>query len=675
MGVRVAARAGGPMVTTRDPFGLVGTTLDERYRVDAVVGEGGFGVVYRGVHLAFDAPIAVKVLKIPAQMSADERATFLATFRAEGKLLFELSRLHTAFVRAIETGVATTSAGATAPYLVLEWLDGSTLDHDLDQRRSSGGAGRPLGEVIELLDPIAEALAVAHERDVAHRDVKPANVFLARTPRGVSAKLLDLGIAKVMSEGSGTAAIGALTVGGFGAFTPNYSAPEQWLRKLGATGPWTDVYAFALLCVELLTDRPALRGDEPGQFMGATTDRDDRPTPSARGALVVAAVEDVFARALAIDPHDRYRNLRAFWEALRTAAKLEPHTSLHAGPEAAMAPTVARPWAIDPPLFAVASAPAPAPAPTTQPPKVSATTSNAVVTIPPAPPRAPASGRGRAVVVGAVLGGVVMAVAAVGGLWRSFARGGATDGATPASASGSASALALPVGPSGCPDGMVAIAGATFEMGDRSGVGDADERPAHAATVASFCLDAIEVSADAYRACVTAGACAAATGEVAGRPVAGVDWHSATRFCASVGKRLPSEAEWELAARGTEGRAFPWGREPPTCEHANVASVRGQACPHTLAPARSHAAGNTPAGVADLAGSVWEWVADVHAPYGAAPPSPAKGSEDARARVLRGGSFTQDLALARPTNRLALAPAEHMSDVGLRCAWSDDATR
>jgi len=121
-----------------DPFEIVGTMLDGRYRVDEVVGEGGFGVVYRGFHPGFDAPIAIKVLKMPHGLKPEEREELLATFHQEGKLLFTLSKLTATFVQVMEKGVLQRQGMPIAPYLVLEWLDGRTLDADMRERRARG---------------------------------------------------------------------------------------------------------------------------------------------------------------------------------------------------------------------------------------------------------------------------------------------------------------------------------------------------------------------------------------------------------------------------------------------------------------------------------------------------------------------------------------------------------
>lgn len=179
----------GTVMSSADTFGLLGTLLDTRYRIDKVVGEGGFGIVYRAQQTSFDEPVAVKVLKLPHHLTAEQRTAVIATFRAEGKHLRKLSAEHPSFVRALDTGVFESRGGVLAPYLVLEWLEGEPLETNLTRRRESGLSGRSLGETLALLEPIASALSLAHESKVVHRDIKPANIFLVRTARGITAKL------------------------------------------------------------------------------------------------------------------------------------------------------------------------------------------------------------------------------------------------------------------------------------------------------------------------------------------------------------------------------------------------------------------------------------------------------------------------------------------------------
>src|SRR3954469_17873213 len=103
-----------------DPFGWVGSTLGEKLKVEAVVAEGGFGVVYRAVHLGFDEPIALKCLKLPAKLDGAAREAFLAAFTAEGKLLHRLSRSNVGIVQALDVGAAVSPNGTWTPYLALE---------------------------------------------------------------------------------------------------------------------------------------------------------------------------------------------------------------------------------------------------------------------------------------------------------------------------------------------------------------------------------------------------------------------------------------------------------------------------------------------------------------------------------------------------------------------------
>jgi len=305
---------------TSDLYGLVGTVVDGRYRIDGVAGAGGYGVVYRGYHIRFDAPVAVKVLKLSTPHTPTEREGFLASFQAEGKLLFRLSSLHPAIVRAIESGVILLKDGGSVPYLALEWLEGCSLAQDLKRRKRVGCLPYSLSEALALLGPVAEALASAHAQGVFHRDIKPGNIFLVRAGAATQTKLLDFGLAKVVASVTDTSEMLAATAGAPCHFTLPYGAPEQFSRDLGATGPWTDVFGLALVLVEMITGRPALDGQSASEFLGSSCNQNQRPTPRMRGASVSDEVEAVFARALAVDPASRYLHARGFWEALCAAA-------------------------------------------------------------------------------------------------------------------------------------------------------------------------------------------------------------------------------------------------------------------------------------------------------------------------------------------------------------------
>ncbi len=310
-------------VKLADSFGLVGAIVDGRYRVERIAGRGGFGVVYRAHHLGFDSAIALKVLRLPEAGSEARRRARIASFQREGRMLFELSLLHPAIVRAFETGTLVGADGAAVPYLALEWLEGVSLERELSHRRAQRSAPFTLPEVLTLLAEPVAGLARAHARGIAHRDIKPANLFVTERDGEQRVKILDFGIAKLVGDAGEAGEYSAGPLAATGAFTPLYAAPEQWLTSLGPTGPWTDVHALALVCVEMLIGRPAL-SEHGADLQAACLDAARRPTPGAKGLNLPSAVEAVFARALSREPAARFDTADRFWQALCQAAAWSP---------------------------------------------------------------------------------------------------------------------------------------------------------------------------------------------------------------------------------------------------------------------------------------------------------------------------------------------------------------
>ena len=228
------------------------------------------------------------------------------------------------------------------------------------------------------------------------------------------------------------------------------------------------------------------------------------------------------------------------------------------------------------------------------------------------------------------------------------------------------------------PVDMVAVAAGSFTMGDTAG--ELDERPAHTVLLDGFAIDRDEVRLGDYRVCVAAKRCAAPRGQGGGddEPVRWVSWRDAGAYCAFRGKRLPTEAEWERAARGPDGRVYPWGRDPD-CRRGNFGNYQGEGrCPEN--PGAPVAVGRYPGGSSaegarDLAGNVWEWVADWYDPryYSGSPRRGPKGPSRPPApprRVLRGGACCSMFGLPRAANRLAFPPDYTDDDIGFRCARS-----
>ncbi len=334
-----------------DPFGWVGATVDGKYRVDELVGEGGFGIVYRAHHLGFEQTVAVKCLRIPESLVGEERERFFASFLAEGRLLHNLSRATAGIVQALDVGAAQSPKGPWTPYIVLEWLDGRTLDEELEERAESGAGGLPLAEAFELMEPAIRALAIAHEQGIAHRDVKPANLFLARIGGRRTLKVLDFGIAKVLTETASLTKALEATGRSLQAFTPRYGSPEQFSRRFGATGPWSDVFSLALVLVEVASGRQALEGEDAAQLFVTAADSAHRPTLRALGVATSDAVEAVLQKALAVDPKQRYLDAAQLGDALALAlseggddalARLAPEPIPRSSPDAATVRFAAR---------------------------------------------------------------------------------------------------------------------------------------------------------------------------------------------------------------------------------------------------------------------------------------------------------------------------------------------
>jgi formylglycine-generating enzyme len=234
--------------------------------------------------------------------------------------------------------------------------------------------------------------------------------------------------------------------------------------------------------------------------------------------------------------------------------------------------------------------------------------------------------------------------------------------------------------PAGTPHELVGVPSGTFAMGSDRGY--IDERPGHEVYLDRFYIDRFEVTVAQYRACVTAGVClapAAGDGFNWGHadrdahPVNGVSWVDARAYCQWAGLRLPTEAEWEKAARGTDGRTYPWGEETASCDRA-VMDAGGWGCGRDSTwPVGSKPQGVSPYGAHDMAGNVWEWAADWYDEeyYAHSPSRNPTGPVNSMGtgRVLRGGSWTYYPYFLRATVRVGLTPAERgMVDLGFRCA-------
>jgi len=695
-----------------DPYRLVGKQIADKYTVEAVIDRGGYGLVYRAFHEVLRVPVALKFFTGLAQVDDQQREVLLERFAQEGALLTSLSTRSANIVQARDMGTLTTEDGTRLPFLVLEWLDGRSLEYLLHGRESpERGKTRDWLAAFELLDGVARALAIAHAGGVAHRDIKPGNFFaLGQDLRpGVVVKLLDFGIAKVMpSDLSLTGAAGS-------DFTPKYGAPEQFDRRHGATGPWTDVFGFALVMLELL--RGGARVFPQKDFVTlavAVQDTALRPTPRNLGITTSDAVEAVFTRALAIPVSERYEHMAAFWSALAAALELRDFRPISAEPWGTGLGADPRPGTSQRARVVDVSLRDPK---LGEAPESGAGSGKDVFTNM-SPGTAVTPGRSPLLVLGAI-SGTIACVALVMMLQRASGPGPGAEAASPPVAepvTGPIEVSPAAPPPARCPEGMALIVGGKFFMGSDNvdSRALASARPAHQVVVADFCLDLREVTVAEHEACSTRGECQRAFRDSlwpqggtakkaweearaaysplcnagqAGReqhPVNCVTWAQAAAYCERAGKRLPGEAEWEFAARGSDGRAYPWGDEVPDARHLNGC---GQECAawrkeaglpevpllyasddgHAgTAPVGSFPGGKTQAGLLDMVGNVFEWTADDFQPYPGAPPGPPG---PAGMKVIRGGAFNSSQAEhAEPALRFPQDATAHVHAVGFRCA-------
>jgi formylglycine-generating enzyme required for sulfatase activity len=208
-------------------------------------------------------------------------------------------------------------------------------------------------------------------------------------------------------------------------------------------------------------------------------------------------------------------------------------------------------------------------------------------------------------------------------------------------------------------------------------MGDDEQSPRREIYVSAFYLDRYEVTTSRYAKFLEATASVhppeywreldpATGGDL---PVIGVDWHDAQAYCKWAGKRLPTEAEWEKAARGTDGRRYPWGDASPTMDRANFQNASPNAYDGGLAPVGRHAPGRSPFGIHDLAGNAGEWVADWYSEgFARNDVRDPKGPDSGTGRVIRGGGRLDPPERITATKRFFASPESRADDVGFRCA-------
>jgi hypothetical protein len=285
-----------PILTAQE---RVGTIVADKFELSAVLGRGGMGVVYEALHRWTGRRVAVKLID-PALADDPELATrFLHEARAAARLH------HPHVVDVLDMG----RADDGTVYQVLALLEGETLGARL---KSEGRL--PWTEALSLLVPVMDALDMAHRHGIVHRDVKPDNVFLRRTPAGVEPVLLDFGMAKLLDARPVTTRSSAV----FG--TPHYMAPEQALGASKA-GPAADVWSVGVMLFECFSGQLPFGRGAPAAAYLARIVHEDAPSVRTPCPELPARLVRVVDRALARDPAQRYPNMGELLRAVRDTAR------------------------------------------------------------------------------------------------------------------------------------------------------------------------------------------------------------------------------------------------------------------------------------------------------------------------------------------------------------------
>ena len=666
------------------------------WTVHEEIGRGGMGVLYRATNHVFpDRAFALKAIRPDLVGDASLRRRFLR----------EAAHAHALHhPNIVRCELAFEATGQL--YLPMELLRGRALSKALLAQEGPWRWPR----AVEVARQAAAGLGHAHASGVLHRDVKPGNLFLAETEGGEAVKLLDFGLVKGLGEQSLT---------GRDSFvgTPAYVAPEI-LDGERAT-PATDVYALGVVLYRMLTGALPLTlpGEQstPMAMMMAVARAHQQGLPRVSGTVEVPAwLDELVARMLARSPGQRPADGDAAARALSEGAAEVPPEDVPTGfglptfGAASAVEAAAREPAVTPEAdddgtgFGLPRMAPPAPPPPASQPK--------------RPEDPGLAERDDAVAHGGrrwrwvAASGVLVVIGAVTVSTFAFRRDGTPSVATTndessAATSGEskrdrgvadssaapepfpvararADAATAPVeaAPAAAPIEWITLPAGTFKMGSTKG--DPNEKPVRQVSVSGFALSKTEVTVGQYRACVEAGACTAPDTEgscnwsQSGRdehPINCVDWEQASAFAKWAGGRLPSEAEWEYAARsGGKDQTYGWGNAKADCGRAVMDDGSGNGCGkgNTTWPVCSKPAGNTAQGLCDMAGNVWEWVEDWYGPYGEAPSDGSARTQAAQGRVGRGGCWFNFASLLRAAFRDWGDPGLRGDRLGFRVARS-----
>ncbi len=624
-----------------------GDIVNQRYEILEMLGKGGMGAVYRARDVSLERAVALKVRTPDPNGTTLGMTQARAQFRREAQVLAHANHPNLPHIYdyfSLED----------SEYIIMDLIEGENL-HRLIQARGA----QPEALVLNWARQILDALVYLHANKFIHRDIKPHNLILASDDRIV---LVDFGLVKLFDPNQPSTLTLLRGVG-----TPEYAPLEQYSREVGHTDPRSDIYALGATLYALLTGKTPpdvhVRLLHPDTMRGA---RELNPQISF-------GVESIIEKAMGLYPQQRYQTaqdmLLAFGfspSRLTDAPRVEYLTPTRA----ATSPPTHAPSLADAPSAAAAvndeAEPEPAPEAEVAPPPAERADDLAV-----SPVKQSTTG-------------------------MLAARGIPRPSAVPAAETALDKTQILPPRPKlsvsiaqgvlrlqiaiGQHIEFVRVSAGAFQMGSNPQTDrdtQPDELPQIQVELSEYWISKYPITVGQYTIFTNA------TNRVtpfdfpqkSGHPVVNVSWYDALVFCrwASdlTGKQvhLPSEAEWEKAARGADGRLYPWGNtfdaQRLNCAEAKLSGTT---------PVDGFAAGVSPCGAWDMAGNVWEWVndwykADYYAEQVAQNP---QGPETGYYKTLRGGAWFSDRAHVRAADRTHFNPENQYDYVGFRIALTFD---
>jgi serine/threonine-protein kinase len=615
---------------------LLNHVIENKYRLDSILGIGGMGAVFCATRLNLGDQVAIKILHPELMQDAQAAERFYREAQMAARVR------HPNAISIHDVGVTRDSL----QFIVMEMFDGQSLCQIIRQQSPLA-----LKFISTVLSQVCAALDEAHKQGIVHRDIKPDNVLVLQTATEVRVKVLDFGIAKLRDHSSSS-----LTQTGSVMGTPHYMSPEQCMGD--ELDSRADIYSVGVMLYEMLCG--AVPFDAPNPNAIAIQHVQKPPNSLIGNNNVTPKIQEVVFRSLAKNPNERQQTAGALaYELAMSVSNTLGTNTPHTPPTLVSVPLQEQSAYASPRSTPVVGADTNANQPT-QVNRIDIASGNQ--------PAFPFSKSGSQQTVSKKISLIPFAIVALAllmviGVVGSFMLLSKKDNQNSRNENNEEKKPTPP-------DGMVYVRGGAFMMGgdEQQNVGFIS--PPHEVTVRPFFMDKYEVTCEEYKKFVDATGYLPPKGWVgndyppgtAKLPVTNVDWYAANEYARWAKKRLPTEEEWEFAARGTDGRLYVWGNE---WKHgmANANNLnKGMVEVGTYK-------GASPFEIYDMIGNAWEWTAS---PLTAYPNGTMPNREPNKEyKIIRGGAFNSDKFAATTTRRGfygAKGESYGYSNTSFRCA-------